>query len=252
MVELPIQPRLRRGRGPGRLRGSTVKNLHYVRNMGMDGQQAPGAAQWNRASALPSMEYPWDGLEQRLGRELPAPLPLIGYGSLVNASSASPTLSPPAAKPLPVRAWGARRVFDYPMAPDQSRYGPPKTPRACAALNIHVTKTSDDWFNGILMSVNREDVPRLRERERGYALEPLPYEAWDSSTESGIAWALAYPTGQDKRGLLPHEAYYGVCRAGAASYGPEFLDAWLSTTFLADGTTTVQTWEQTKQEEESA
>jgi len=43
--------------------------------------------------------------------------------------------------------------------------------------------------------------------------------------------------------LHPHQAYYEICRQGAAQLGQEFLSLWLNTTFLGDGKTSVKEWE---------
>ena len=198
-----------------------------------------------RAAGEPSYTYPWPELEQ----EDRASFPCVGYGSLVNAASARRTLGG-SLKGL-VIAFGVRRLFNLPMSADAlKRYSSPATPTANAALNVLPTHRFEDVVNGALFDVMREDIPAFREREIGYDLVPVACVDWSRRTGAPfVAYVLAHPgpanAGAERTvsAIAPHAGYYQLCREGAASMGEEFLEFWSESTFLADGTTSIDEWE---------
>jgi hypothetical protein len=179
-------------------------------------------------------------------------LPFVGYGSLLNRTSALRTLS---ARTLddsrPIVSFGLRRIFNYRIPSELSVYrdADPKTTKA--ALNVEITADMKNVMNGILFPVAIEDIPPLRDRELLYDLEPVPCLDWERpGSEPFFAYVLqcvveARPDGPGVDNTLePHREYYRVCREGAASRGSQFLDFWLNTTFLSGSPlSTAAEWE---------
>lgn len=192
---------------------------------------------------LPLYPYPWNRLKRKLTNKQIDHLPLVAYGSLVNSESAERTLSQSTLlRSKPVVAFGVRRTFDYIMPENTLRYGKPIDPRARAALNVHVTGKIDDRVNGILIDLFLKDISALQRREVDYALVPVACMDWTNRINPFPAYILQSERRVDTH-LQPHQAYYEICRDGAAQFGQEFLSLWLNTTFLGDGKTPVKEWE---------
>ncbi len=203
------------------------------------------------AAGLPVFSHPWNGLEEFLRTSGRGALPLVGYGSLVNASSAAVTIrAAPGGRARPVAAFGVRRIFNYEMDANHSRYVAARDPDARALLNARVTREDSDCLNGVLLEVPITDLPALRKRETDYDLEAVFCVDWSRGLSRAFpAWILVCPE-EGERGrrrvnnnLTPNHSYYRVCRDGASSFGEEFLEAWLDSSCLGDGVTTVREWE---------
>ena len=205
--------------------------------------------------SLPSVfHYPWDGLESAI-ESLPGQfLSMVGYGSLMNPASASITIQSTTTTRTPWLTFGCRRVFNYEMTPGGlSRYGSPETPTERAALNVFMTGNVAERVNGILITLAASDVPALRSREVGYDLVPvvsIPWD-WNDATEPTVAYLLlardVAPKPEWQRvnpNLLPHPAYRRLCQAGAEQIGPEFLELFLTSSYLADKQTSLKEWKQ--------
>ncbi len=179
----------------------------------------------------PRLAYPWTDVADGI--------PLLGYGSLMNAASAAQTLAP--SRTRPVITFGVRRVFEYDMGDmAQSRYGEAPGALTRAALNVRFTGVAADAVNGVLFDVPAADVPALRLREIDYDLQPvvcLPWEEW--AAPPFVAYVLSCPPTSSRVNarLLPQSRYAQTCRDGAASVSPTFLAAYLASTYLADGVT---------------
>jgi len=205
----------------------------------------------DKAEAREMIPYPWSGLEDSLREAGESHLRLVGYGSLVNAESASATIAEASAnQAAPVIAHGVRRIFNYEMDPSLSRYLSPDNPRARALLNAECGEIGITALNGVLLEIRLDDLPALREREADYDLAPVVCEPWGGGNgEASLAWVLVCSpvpgTGPARvnNELIPNPDYYRVCREGAASFGEDFLDAWLESTFLGDGRTSMREWE---------
>jgi hypothetical protein len=196
------------------------------------------------------LPHPWPELKERAESEGATGILILGYGSLVNASSASKTLTgDTVSTSLPIVGFGAKRLFNYDM-PLLDRYGPPHEPRSNAALNAEATSDPMDLVNGVCISIPLGELDAFRKRELGYDLARVPCLDWaDPSGRPFPAWILCCPADADlaaritSRDLLPHHKYYRVCRTGAEVFGDRFLRLWLETTYLADGITPVAEWE---------
>ncbi|MCP5113940.1 MAG: hypothetical protein GY953_24160 [bacterium] len=188
-----------------------------------------------------SYPYPWNGLETSIR----GPLRLVGYGSILNEASAAHTLSSSSlATRRPVVAFGVRRIFNYQGPAGGGAYGPPESPQHLAALNTRVTSSVEHALNGGLVDIAAADIDPLRRRELEYNLEPVACLDWAAPHDPPFfAYLLECTTARANNSLLPHLRYYQVCREGAAGFGPEFLDFFLHSTYLADGVTSVAEWE---------
>jgi len=157
---------------------------------------------------------------------------------------------PPEGHPA-VFAFGARRVFNYPI-PDSvfERYQIPPVGNQRAALNVDYHGTADAVITGRLLELSAKDLPELRAREKGYHLEPVLFFRWEDygNCEPEIAFVFC----ADKNGylgvcyaddtLLPYPPYVEICQKGAADGGADFHEAFLETSWLADRTTTLGQW----------
>ncbi len=195
--------------------------------------------------SLTRYQYPWDGLEEEIIGLGLKELPLIGYGSLVNNSSAAQTFDNEAVSSgRPVVAFGCRRIFNYPFPCQNTRYGPCDSTKFNAALNVNVTWNDQDMINGVLINIKIDEFDLLRERELSYRILPVPFIDWGGiNMNINMGYVLSRIPESEDNVLMPHKEYYKVCRQGASSFGNEFLDFWLQSTFLADNVTTVKNLE---------
>lgn len=187
--------------------------------------------------SLQSFAYPWEGLEDFLERDSDGRLYLVGYGSLMNRESAALTLPQREETLPPVVASGCRRIFNYRM-PDAAftRYGPAKSPRHRAALNVEMTGDPQDSVNGVVQVIEAKDLEGLRSREVDYRLVSVQASDW----ESGAArpepfFILVFES--PYRDLLPHSGYVEVCANGARRISEDFYVTFITNSFLADGAT---------------
>lgn len=201
----------------------------------------------------PSFAYPWDGLEEWLDKTDRSKLPLIGYGSLINQQSAGRTINVDgSAKRQAVKAFGAKRVFNYRMPTKllEERYQTPLDSREVAALNCEVTSAVSDEFNGILTHVEFERLDQLREREKHYSLKPVVYHHWDGN-ETGlrVAYILellpdnTVPNNPYDSTILPHKEYTKLCQEGALAVSKTFLQHFSTTCLLADKKTSLSEYQ---------
>ena len=108
-----------------------------------------------------------------------------------------------------------------------------------ATLNLVHTGNPQDQVNGILFSIGPDDVDTLAQREYGYDIVPVEYE---QETETGLAYMFMARKASPAIGnrvmddVLPNESALRTCLSGAATYGKAFLDTWITSCYLADGT----------------
>ncbi|EDY84783.1 hypothetical protein VDG1235_4416 [Verrucomicrobiia bacterium DG1235] len=198
----------------------------------------------------PSFTYPWKGLEAWMENSSLPQLPLVGYGSLISQASAERTINVDSqSRRKSVRAFGAKRIFNYRMPPSllQERYHTPLSSPFVAALNCEASGEAEDQFNGILTHVDIDRLDPLREREKHYSLKPIVFTDWektDAELQTGYIFELLpnpsvkgyYPYDDS---ILPHVEYVELCRKGAAAISESFLDFFDTTCILADKTTTL-------------
>ncbi len=182
--------------------------------------------------------YPWDGLT--------LPIRVVGYGSLLEPTSAAKTITgtPEAGHP-PVWVYGARRTYTYRSPRWRDQEGGPWT-----ALNAEHSGRVGDGFNGRVFELTEADLQGFREREVAYDLRPVVTVDW-SDREAGeptLAYCLCATDRAwegdvfyDGRGL-PERSYHRLCRQGAARVSEAFLSLFSMTTWLGSGER-LDTWE---------
>lgn len=202
------------------------------------------------AKQLTAYRFPWNHLEESLAQQGQDHFWLIGYGSLLSHASAARTIdASDKAGREPAIAFGGRRQYSYRFSQGflQKRY---RTQGDYAALDCKVTHRPEDSFNGILTRVFTKDLEVFREREFAYDLRPVPVFRWfEPDLPPLLAYALDCPAESQNpghpftSGSDPLAPYHRLCRDGAASVSPEFLDCFLRTTYLGDGRTPISDWE---------
>jgi len=200
--------------------------------------------------------YPWSGLIEELNTQEKPHLLYFGYGSMLSLDSASKTFSDAVVRERRVAiAHGIKRLFNYNMPKEVAKrpmYVGIKNPLDKALLNVIFTGSSLDVVNGYLMKVPLDEIEKLKIREVGYDLRPIAIQLFEGDQ---IISKTAYTCGSPNKlfngesltsnSTFPHHNYYRLCRNAAAEISEEFLQTYLTTTFLADGKTTIEEWENT-------
>lgn len=187
--------------------------------------------------------YPYPEIVDHLKSTNKRDILLFSYGSLMDTTSASRTLSPESLKTRrPAIAFKVKRLFDrdVPIKPG-SKWGIPDDPRARGMLNVLPTDSPTDMVNGVLIDVALDDIPNILLREEGYDLIPVIVQEWNS-TSTRVAYTLHAPqnTVYTNTDILPRPGYYELTRDAALQFGPAFYLLWYKTTFLSDGVTPVE------------
>src|SRR5439155_18586718 len=95
--------------------------------------------------------FPWNELESFIQKTRNMKLPFVGYGSLLNHTSAKRTLSARAAEDRrPIVSYGVRRIFNYQIPSGYSAYRDADHETTKAALNTEITADVKDVMNGVL------------------------------------------------------------------------------------------------------
>ena len=167
----------------------------------------------------------------------------IAQGTLINKRSIGKTIDR-ARLHGPVIASGVRRIFNFALIDENyeehgGRYKRSQEDSHCATLNIVHTGNAQDKVNGILFSTLPADIDALAQREYGYDLLPVEYRLGD---ENALAYMFIARKESQAIGhrvldnILPNESSLSICLTGAATYGKVFLDTWIESCYLADGT----------------
>jgi len=144
----------------------------------------------------------------------------------------------------PVIASGVRRIFNFALIDENyeehgGRYKRSQEHSHCATLNVEHTGNAQDKVNGILFSTSPADIDALAQREYGYDLLPVEYQPADEETLAHMFIARKESQTIGHRvldNILPNESSLSTCLTGAATYGKTFLDTWIQSCYLADGT----------------
>lgn len=167
---------------------------------------------------------------------------MIGYGSLMNSLSATKTLAKKSnGDHQPVTVHGVKRVFNYEM-PERFKtaWKVPNGAKESAALNAFVTGDECDVINGVLVTVDIDEISGLRLREEDYDLVRVQFAAWGTKSGSdGTAYILSAPSTSKyvRSDIEPVPEYLELCRDGAFSFSKQFGTFFEQTTFLANGQT---------------
>ena len=180
---------------------------------------------------------------------------LFGYGSLINPISAGRSISQEALHSMrPAVAFGFKRIFNY-KAGNVSRY-PNAVENERAMLNLEPTTTYNQIINGVIIEVDAKDLQNLIQRETGYDLVPILIADWQDmisenrSSSIHVAYTFLVPD-ELREGIhytqakyYPVRDYLHLVQEGANYFGQPFLDYWNATTYLGDGTTLINNWDQ--------
>jgi len=194
--------------------------------------------------------YPWKDLEVKLRSNGCETLKLFGFGSLINAQSASTNITSARG---PAIAFGLKRIFNY---RDHSlctcNIGCPAKGYDCeqAKLNAALTKDPCHMINGVLYDISADDLVNLRLREQGYDLEKLAVVDFKDALDEKICqpqiieayYLRATNPSQISNDYEPDINYVNVCTEGARFYGPAFTKLFFDTTYLCDGFVSLNQW----------
>lgn len=193
--------------------------------------------------------YPWEKLENDLIASGRNDLLLVGYGSLLSIDSAKRTIPMDhGIQGLPVIVHGVKRIFNYQFPEEvikKNYSGEDDIDPTIkySALNVSLCTSGDSLINGRLFKIPVDDLISLREREYGYDLVAVKCTDWyDRDKKQITAYILAArkPKFGDKiilnNNAVPLPVYLNVCLDGASSVSDSFLEMFLSTTWLGNGT----------------
>ena len=150
---------------------------------------------------------------------------IVGYGSIMSHKSLRETVPDKRFEPVIVK--GYKRIFDI-------------VQHKSDVLNLE--KSKGHSFNGVMFTVNAEQLKELKKRESGYNLEKV--------------WAYAFPSNKrlyqcslfvdhcvaiDKQHLKPQNGYFKLCREAAYHISKDFGKMWDDTTYVSNGRT-VASW----------
>jgi len=167
---------------------------------------------------------------------------IITYGTLINRNSIQKTASF-SSSIEPVVALGVKRVFNFALIDENyvdqgGRYERSSKRNHSSTLNILHTGNVKDKVNGILLSTLPGEIDALAEREYGYDIIPVEYKGIN---QKGSAYMFIARKSQEigyrvRDDILPNESALTLCLTGASIYGREFLEMWINSCYLADGT----------------
>lgn len=205
---------------------------------------------------FPFFQYPNDGHQAAVEHFPSGKVLLFGYGSLMNKVSAARSMKPEAVDSMePAIAFGVKRLFNYKVT-DPSRWGADQNRKERAMLNVAQTLNIGSMANGVVLEVDAEDLASLVSRETGYDLVPILVASWNDvmNQNSEIEVRVAYTfiavnelrnnTSYTSTEYYPVLGYLHAVQEASQTYGLEFAAFWNATTYLADGTTPIEGWDE--------
>lgn len=183
-------------------------------------------------------------------------IPLFGYGSLANKTSALRTIQDEqaVAEGEYVHAVGTERVFEkdvrqniptsaYSTASERSLDNPYR-----ASLNMVRSDSPGDLTNGTVYWVRPDELHDLAAREEGYDLLPVTVQA--PGKEPYVAYTFSVTSKRDHYratpDLLPRPGYLETVRSAMEEISADALDDFLRTTKIANNTTLADYFAQNK------
>ena len=148
---------------------------------------------------------------------------MVGYGSLVSDNILQQASSNE--KLVPVIVKGYKRVFNMDSGRDPNE------------KQLSVTKQDGHSFNGILFSVDAEQLEKLKKREWGYTLERVMTYNFSSGKEWEECQVFAGMAAYLSSDGIPEKDYFILCRKGAYAISEEFGKYWDQTTYTSQGET---------------
>jgi cation transport regulator ChaC len=205
---------------------------------------------------FPFFQYPNAGHKEIVNHFPSNKVLLFGYGSLMNKVSAARSMKAEAVESMePAIAFGVKRLFNYKVT-DPSRWGTEQNRKERAMLNIAQTLNIGYMANGVILEVDGEDLTKLVSRETGYDLVPILVASWDEvmnqnpEIEIRVAYTfvavneLRNNTAYTSTEFYPVLGYLHAVQEASQTYGEEFAAFWNATTYLADGTTPIEGWDE--------
>lgn len=205
---------------------------------------------------FPFFQYPNDEHQAIVNHFPSGKVLLFGYGSLMNKVSAARSMKAEAVESMePAIAFGVKRLFNYKVT-DPSRWGEGQNRKERAMLNIAQTLNIGSMANGVILEVDAEDLTKLVSRETGYDLVPILVTSWNDVVNQNpeIEVRIAYTfvavnelrnnTAYTSTEYYPVLGYLHAVQEASQTYGPEFAAFWNATTFLANGTTPIEGWDE--------
>ncbi len=145
---------------------------------------------------------------------------VVGYGSILSHKSLRETVPDKHFEPVIVK--GYKRVFDI-------------VQHKSDVLNLE--KSKGHSFNGVMFTVDAEQLKKLKKRESGYNLEKVwAYKFPSDKRISQCSLFVDHCVAIDKHHLNPQKSYFKLCREAAYHINKDFGRMWDSTTYLSDGT----------------
>lgn len=151
------------------------------------------------------------------------PIYYFGYGSLVNRDT----------RPVGEAAWNARltgwrRVWDHRVPATDDRVG-------CTSLSIQPTDRAQDGIDGVIVALERDDLPELDAREAGYERLELASSLFVLSadcppTDTVHVYRSLCSTPADQQHPVLRSYVDCVLAGYQARYGSEGLNHFVSTT----------------------
>lgn len=212
-------------------------------------------SQLNQLSFSHVFQYPNKDFEILFNQSPDSKVLLFGYGSLMNKQSASCNIKSEAIATMePAIAFGVKRIFNY-QAKKTDHWGLDLDRKEKAMLNLVPSWDIKSAINGVVIEIDQEDLASLIKREVGYDLVPILVASWNSiigedpHIDIKVAYTFVAPHEAREGVLYTSTQYYPVTnyllavQEGAYDYGSLFFDFWNTTTFLADGKTTIKDWD---------
>lgn len=244
----------------------------YFIIIGLFGGNVEGSTYWNKdyekvllqkvgtklpeLVSFPFFKYPNDGHQEIVNHFPSNKVLLFGYGSLMNKTSAARSMKAEAVESMQSAiAFGVKRLFNYKVT-DPSRWGEEQNRKERAMLNIAPTLNIGSMANGVVLEIDAEDLTRLVSRETGYDLVPILVASWDDvmneNPEVEIRIAYTFVAVNELRNNIAYTSteYYPVLgylhavQKASQAHGPKFAKFWNKTTYLANGTTPIEGWDE--------
>lgn len=204
----------------------------------------------------PFFQFPNEGHEVLESQFPEGKVLIFGYGSLMNKISAGRHIKKESIDTMyPAIAFGVKRIFNYKAAKTE-HWGADQNRKEKAMLNIVQTLNIASKANGVAIEVDLEDLQGLVSRETGYDLVPIVISSWNDVLEQkdNIEMRIAYTfvaTNELRNHIdytstefYPVRGYLHAVQISSEAYGADFAKMWNDTTYLADGTTSINDWDE--------
>ena len=200
--------------------------------------------------------YPNESHEQILNMYPTGKILVFGYGSLMNKISASRTVKAESVDTMQMAvAFGVKRIFNY-KASKTKHWQEDLDVKEKAMLNLTQTFNIASLVNGVTIEVDLEDFSRLVMREIGYDLVPIlvvdEKDIADENPNLDVRVAYTFVAMNELRNHInytstkyyPVRGYLRAVQEAAAMHGKKFAKLWNKTTYMADGVTCINDWDQ--------